>query len=650
MYLTGIELNNWMAFRGKQTIQLEPKAYAIVARHADDPERSNWAGKSALVEAVDFVLHGRLNKDRGLGADGWVTDGEKEGGVKLTFDDGTVAERARKKTTALTLSRPSGYTLKKEEAQAALTAWIGLSAEDFPFTCYFRQRQLAQLILARPEVRMETVSAWFRLGPLEAAEDDVSNQAAALAFKAQQLQQRLENAQLIEQRELTGNENVEKLQDYVKELEKALDDAKAKHGRLQERVSAETRTEALSGAKERYEALVADGRALRAKLEEQDGEKLQKAHKAAQAKHHEVHGKYMAATRQVDAASLVATGKFDGECPVACIPCPIAKDINARTVENGKLLEAAEARAAKLHTDHNIASSVANDADAKLQAHGRMQERLDILRQQAVALQEDAERYYQDSASPEDFAKLQQEECRVGNHVLDLTGKLATIRRSLTVVVEVVAEQARIAEQLHAVNKALATHREAKVVLGKNGAQRRVAEGALGQIEVAANEMLRTCGIDLGVEVRWSREGSGLAKACDACGHPFPASARAKECERCQTARGPNLVNKLDILLTDQSGAAEDLAGAALQLAAARWLRSDRGSDWGVAMIDEAFGALDPANRRAFASHLAGMLHAGYGFDQSFVIAHHASVLDALPGRILVTAHGPGNSTLRVVA
>jgi len=67
-------------------------------------------------------------------------------------------------------------------------------------------------------------------------------------------------------------------------------------------------------------------------------------------------------------------------------------------------------------------------------------------------------------------------------------------------------------------------------------------------------------------------------------------------------------------------------------------------------MLDEPFGQMDAANRRAFAGHLPAILRQS-GFGQAFVIAHHSSVLDALPGRIEIESDGNGanrTSTVRV--
>ncbi len=179
-------------------------------------------------------------------------------------------------------------------------------------------------------------------------------------------------------------------------------------------------------------------------------------------------------------------------------------------------------------------------------------------------------------------------------------------------------------------------------------AQRHIAEGALTAMRAGANAVLSGCGIDLAMEVTWGREGKGLADACDACGRPLPASTKVRACPACGEARGPKVVPRLDVLPTSTSGGAMDLAGVAFQLAASAWLRRQRGCAWGAAFIDEPFGTLDAANRRALANHLAVMLPR-YGFRQSIVVSHTQETIHALPGRIVVVG-GTDGSRLEVEA
>ncbi len=174
--------------------------------------------------------------------------------------------------------------------------------------------------------------------------------------------------------------------------------------------------------------------------------------------------------------------------------------------------------------------------------------------------------------------------------------------------------------------------------------------GELRTIETAANAMLAGAGVDLSIAIRWGNPSSTtLAPSCDGCGHVYQG-VKQKNCPRCEAVRGPKLDDKLEVELSDRSGAAEDLAGIALQLAASAWLRARRGAAWAMVAIDEPFGALDVSNGRALAVHLAGMLSRG-AFRQGFVIAHTPAAMDALPSRLQVTGTGgrEGRSTIEVL-
>ena len=129
-----------------------------------------------------------------------------------------------------------------------------------------------------------------------------------------------------------------------------------------------------------------------------------------------------------------------------------------------------------------------------------------------------------------------------------------------------------------------------------------------------------------------------LRVKCEACGLPFPSGARVKECA-CGAARGKKVEEGLWIRLSDRSGAAEDLAGFELGVAAGEWLREERGASWGVLLADEPFGQLDAAHRRALAGSIGRLLSPG-GYEQAFVVAHHPGLMDGLPGRVRIVSDG----------
>ena len=225
--------------------------------------------------------------------------------------------------------------------------------------------------------------------------------------------------------------------------------------------------------------------------------------------------------------------------------------------------------------------------------------------------------------------------------ILDLKERKEQINKH-----RVAANQAE--KHLETLRAEIETHRQAIAIFGRNGAQKRIAEPALAEMEGEQNDHLAEAGIDLRVRVSWAREGKGLADHCEECGAAFPASAKVKVCARCGAPRGAKQIDRLELEPSDRSGASEDLAGLSFQLAAAAWLRQARSFAWSVAIVDEPFAACDAGNRRAMAVHLQRML-AAFRFSQSFVIAHDPSTTEALPGRIVITREG-ARSFVKVAA
>lgn len=644
-HIVELGMRNWLCYRGQHSLALKPVAYSIGATYDADHDRSNMAGKSAIPEAVDFALRG---KHRHGTEDAWITRGEKEGSVRLVLDDGLVIERERKlgKSTRLTVTVPGGKPATQGDAQDLIAQRLGILPKDYVHTFYFEQGEMARFVKAMPGERVEIVGEWFRLELLRAAEAEVGA-ALAVLFKRRDVLA----AKIGGLRDADGAPpDVAKLAADLVRVQTAYDARKRQ-------ADAAALDSAAGERAKQYGDLVREGTRIKAEVAAIDKAAVQAEHKAAQEA--EVVGLGELRRADLDSAAkrrLVVDG-FDGRCPVVAMACPAADVING---EKAKLAAASQRAAAAVlaaSAARNAQATRRNAAEAAAQALERKEQMLAQLRDQIVRLgftKEEAARakeagvLHEGAAHVAVIAQAAHQAAQEAHQALvaaqvALRSAQADAERQATTAVA----RAGLEADLAALEGEIATHRELHVIVGKGGAQRRVAEGKLLRVEDGANDGLRECGAQLTAALRWSREGGDPAKACGTCGSPFPPSAKVKECGRCGSPRGNNVIQELRVEMSDVSGAAKDMVGIAIQLSASAWLRRSRGAAWSVALIDEPFSACDKAHRRGLAAHFARLLRGRYGFEQAFIISHTPDTA-VFPGAIEVSVAADGARAVRV--
>lgn len=655
MHIAKLRLSNWKCFKGETELELGPQVYAIVARLQNDPESSNWLGKSSLVEAIRFALTGYLPEHIRL-EDDWITRGERAGAVEVIFSTGERILRSRHIGHGTKVYW--GTDAMQAEAEKKIFEATRLTDEDFINTCYFEQKQLNRIVTEKPGERLRIVTSWMQLEPLQRMHARVAAQLGKvekdiqLARGSQQqcrtnvdeVVQRLSvpaGAVLVpgEQGEVTWFQaKLEELEaqiaateDRANQVEGSLMSLEAFRDLELQATRYEQVTDALAPLKER--ATLETKRSLQDALEE----RRQLVAQASEEKG--ILQREVTQRRQVLAHGF----RNAAVCPVMCETCPVPEYVNERVQNNVLLQQGAEMKLRTAEAEYEVAARNQSLVNDQLLTFEREYTQLREKELEAARLRPTYEQW--------------QQAMRAQPHLLDADAaraEMQELRTSLTFLREQYALVKACGENVEKSADALwewgdrveqledkaSSLREALVLLGPTGAQRRIAEGSLAKIEQGANTLLGSSHIPLSVRMEWSREGGDIAKTCAQCGAPFPKSAKVKLCAKCGAARGQNIINKLEVALSNWSGAATDLGGAAIQLSASAWLRRKRGSPWSVAVLDEPFGSLDTAKRRAFAAHLASMLAGEYGFAQSFIIAHHAAVLDALPGRIEITSDG----------
>jgi DNA repair exonuclease SbcCD ATPase subunit len=632
MHITQLTLRNFGPFKGRHTVDLEPEVYAVMAQHQDDPDRSNWLGKSTFLAAIRFALYGKFSKDMWPTEDAWITEGEKEGGVILVLSTGAVVTRSRElgKATQLTWDPAPNADLpsniaKQASAQELIDLALGMDHEGFLTGPYIQQKQIARLVTALPTERTAIFNGWLELGPLQ----------EAAAWQQSRLTELLkEDANLARQAaDVTADDEfpVEQLEKELATVDIELAAAKRSRAMLDD--AWDKRTEYMGHVKSaaEFDQIRTEGRAMKAEVDAWDFDPSD-----AHQKRDDARSLFQDAKGTWSDLNEICNHGFDGQCPIIGSTCPVKEDINDQVQEMERDLPVAEIAVDGAQQDLYNAEEKARLADSKVRGHRDDEVKLVELRKRGKRLQLSATYIKEHDEPPpprEERQRLQ------GIHD-ELIRQRAAIDQKIKNQEGAADKTAKIVARRLELVDAIRTSREAVTVLGRGGVQREIAEESMGIIEARANRLLTDAGIQLSIEIRWSREGSGLAKNCDMCGAPYPKGRGVKECDTCGAERGPHMVEKTYFAISNRSGAADDIAGLSFQLAAASWQRECKQMQWSTVLIDEPFGACDRANARAMGVHLHSMIRLDHGFEQGFVVAHDARVMEAMPARVVVTSDG----------
>lgn len=631
------EMVDWMCFAGETSLALPAGPIAVVGRYEDRAGRSNWSGKTALLEAIRWCLWGIHRKSH---EDRLITRGAERTEVRLLLGSGGPdhlrVKRARPRggPTRLTVTTADGTTFQQKAAEAALEKFLRMDERTALETLVFSQGDVEAVVGRTSGDRIAAIRRWFGLERAAAAAEKTRKlatsrvsllSAARTAAPAEVKQAEVEAA------EKAAAVAAAAFDEAHADWQKAATDWKELDSLRKLRDDAKTYADAVGRAKD-----------LRAKLEGGTVGRLQEATRKAVEEDEAARAEYSAAIAERDEAARLAAGEFDGVCPVTCAECPVADDVRADRDAALKRLATAEARVAEARP-RAAAAQRARDAARRESEDAAVNVRLFNA---AVANARTIEKRAKEYADlGKDVDALNEERRRALEETVERRAAAkAEVERALGALRIEKAARERWLEHEQKLTQ-LGAGAAAALLAARAIAvgARSVAEQSVLALEEQVAPQLSAAG--LSASFSWERALDELEGSCGACGRVYKGQ-REKACPDCGAERAPRTAEDFEILIDDGSGEIEDvseksggaqaLVGSAIRLAAARLVRSRRESPLAFALVDEPFGALDVQNRAELARVLTTMMGAT-GLEQALVVSHHPDLLDALPHRVVIT-------------
>lgn len=645
MRITAMYLENWMAFRGRQTLDDIPALpIAIVGRYSGNDRRSNWAGKTALLEAIEWALHGKHRKRT---EDGLIHYGEKTMSVEVHFDDGMIVTRThpRNATSKLRVSfdadpqdpNQDRQTFDGEAAAERIEAVLGMSSDDLRATVIFAQGDTEALVGMRSGERRKVISRWLELEKWDRA-------GAAARKKLGEATTRLDVLQATANAAGPAAMTREQIATEKHELTERNHDLASTVLEADEATDKMREINNLARCVPELITATGEGQRARASLNEIGPALGVEEMERMRAEETRLAGELGVAKRRVDELGAIVSDGFDGQCPVMGEACPASQQVGATVAQHVHLVTEARTKYTELVQLHRTAQGALAAEGRKAQARIRALADFETAKKRYTDVRAQNEAYAAmlNANDVDALEKLVNAGLAATAERNEIAGRLRYLEHMTTDIARREEHEAQRQKDLIVAARDVKIRAAVARALGPTGIVQRIAADQLFVLEERSNALLE--GTGLSFAFGWERTTQEISPLCYECGFMFKGK-REKECPSCGAARGNKRSDELEILVDDGSGDVEDvkaksggarvLVASAIRLAGGAMLREMKGSPVAWAIVDEPFGPLDAENREMLARTFAGML-GSVGLEQAFVVSHDAALLEALPARIVV--------------
>lgn len=689
MKLKELSMSYFMHYGRNQRIKFtNEKLISIVGHWADNPSRSNKAGKSSFIEAITYCLWGetRAKSEKEL----INVNYDEDMWVQLVFEiDGVGYTLKRGRTTN---NKPiielTGYEENKE-IQTVIDKLIGMTYKDFIATCFFMQGDIHTFMDASNPDKNKYILKWFERDYWQRLEESAKGKVKEaklivdkIIFELETLCKVVETLEDLAQQKSDLIEEKQELEDQAEPLVKKIESLKAlvKQIELKQALEKGIRTceSTMTRLEEQMEDIDEDIKTsseidARIKLVES---KLVMPNSESFKKLQQLERNLISekATFEAKRDQLKITyakiAKFKGYCETLEMACPNAgnsKEKLSKIKVNGQELNedisAIEVKLSETRKEIKILQKAIDDYKDQLSEVSRLKasmsdiEALKIKKKnlffdfdnQQKALEEFQEQLNGikdvDSDIMDELKSYEQD-------YTDLVDKIGELKSAISVTeskVQNAKEAAKRVAQLHRrelpkTEKELTHWQYIAFMFGKNGIPSNLIESTFEEIQDEVNIILEKLRTDLQVEFSNSKELAQWESHCLICGYEFPKGMKGIKCPQCESSKEKKRKNELQVKIIDggkeslfhmDSGGGKVLLSIAIRIALTRILFRRLGIKFNILILDEIFAQLDTVNRDHVIYLITNYLVNEMGFEQIFIISH-TDIKNTIPNTILV--------------
>lgn len=665
-----VEIKNFMRIREADEEMPLEGVIGILAQSVTDPDRSNYLGKTALLEAIRYALTGlsRASSETKL-----IHYGQEMMYVVVTLLDTDSGEefvikrgRTAKGEGLIEYSDSKKIGEKSAEAEKAIEDLLGLTPKEFDLTIFFKQAEINQFMNLDPASKKKMLMEWQNNDHWAKREAEVLKDIKEKKDEAKKIKVQLDNLNTdvgsleeIQNQYSEADINVSNLTNSISVLESELEElsrvpniSQVEYQKLMsEQANLKKKAAQVKASYEEVEKAQTEldelNKSAPAPLTDKELEILEGGNYKVQQLRKELEDKKMTLEK------LVKTNT--GLCPIISETCdrikltPEKKSQAEKEIKDLRAtLEDLSDKLAQIREKNNqikayfdkkqtLESTVANKAV--------LAERMSNIKSTHAKNKEILDKF--DPEVSEKITKLKEKLSYERNLLSKAQARMGALSEKIRVVEENQEKANEYREQLHKLNEELDNLTYVAYMFGKNGIPSLEIENSFQNIENEMNASLALID-DIELIFRPDRELKAWEENCLSCGFKFPKNYRKTTCAECDEPRRKKRKDELALSVLDKgnetdfdmcSGGMKTIISLMVRTALTMMRKRQNKSNLNVIFLDEIDSPLDRVNKDKLMSFITNVLHKRYGFKQVFWISHDKTISHNVPHTILVKGY-----------
>lgn len=672
MKIAYLKMTNFMLYKKFNRKFVDKDIIGIICEYKNNKTKSNRGGKSTIMEAIKYALHGssRAKKETHL-----IHHGEEHMEVEIGIvdNDGTIYKIRRGRDYKNRSLLELDWLDKKKEAQEAINELIGCNGKEFELTNFFNQSDINQFMELRSQDKKEYLMTWLKnthwLTLSDAVTKDLkekNDEFCKLRTKKETLIEDLGDREQLMNKIKTVNKNIKKKNDIIKKIQDGLSVLRKKHqstGNIDELqnqiiICREDIKQIYLSIEDQHELIFQIRNTKESLIKYKKKKKKFGKWKNAEWKK-SVEFLSSAAVLMKERETLLYTmnDKFCGVCPILNEGCDRlkydknkVKQLKKEIKELDSKCQQHEKQQTRLQKAKNLKNTITGlQYDLNLMEKDfvpmiDLEKKKRAFKAKLKALKESVL-----NATDHDYSqRIEDNKNKLDEKQTGLDGlnqKLGQYQSSFNRIEKAKDKVLKIDEEINALETEIENLKYLAFMFGKNGIPSQEIENAFQEIEDEINFILEKMGTQMEVSFNADRELGQWEEECVGCGFRFPKGYRKGECEKCAEPRHKKRKDELHLSVLEngnetnfemESGGGKTFISLATRIALTKLKQRQTGSNFNVLFLDEIDSALDEDARERIMKLVTTMLMKHFGFQQIFWVSHNKKIKENVPHTLKV--------------